>query len=155
MTLYKFLAGLLFITISTNSFCQGQKVFKTILASKKVGKVYKAATINDTTWRTYLGVIKDEKKKDKYYVIREFDKIRASSTWHGHSTIYFFNSEKKRVALVYVAMPDNLPYKLEHNIFYFKFIDNGVTKYYKTTMKIPLPKMFCSRQNECDEITFD
>ena len=155
MTLYKFLAGFFFVHLSSNSFCQEQKIFRRILTSKEVGKIYKSATINDTTWRIYLGALQDKNKKDKYYVIREFNKIRASSTWHGHSTIYFFNLEKKRAALVYVDMPDNLPFKLAHNTFYFKFMENGVVKDYKMAIQTPLPKFFCSRKNVCDEITFD
>ncbi|MES2430549.1 MAG: hypothetical protein V4556_06395 [Bacteroidota bacterium] len=152
MASIKALVTVFFISISINSYSQNIKPFKNILNAKRINKAYKTSSFNDTTWRTYLGILKDNKRKSKYYVIKEFNKIRAGSTWHGHSSIYFFDMKRKLAAFVYVPMPDNLPYKLYKNNFYFKYIERGKVKEFKSQMFTPLPKMFCSRINECDEI---
>jgi hypothetical protein len=155
MTCYKFFAGVFLIAIPAIGYCQETPAFESILTAKKIGKVYRIASVNDTTWLTYLGKLKGIRMKDKYYVIKEFFKVRAASTWHGHSTIYFYGLNKKRKALVHVSMPDNLPYKLKNNVFYFRYIENGMPNIYTMKMHLPLPKMFCSRKNDCYDITFE
>lgn len=152
MTPCKFLIIIVFLVLSANSFCQALQNFKTILTDKKIGKVFKTASYNDTTWRIYLGVLQDNSKKDKYYVIREFNKIRAASTWHGHSTVYFFDLRKKGYALVYVGMPEDLPNKLNNNTFYFEYLKDGKKKYSQSKIEVPLPKIFCSQPSGCNEI---
>jgi hypothetical protein len=154
MTLRNFWIGLFCILVPMCSFCQKQQAFKRIISFGIAGKVYTTSSFYDTTRQTYLGILRGRQKDEKIYVIREFRKTRAALNWHGHSTIYFFDLKKKCIAFVYLGMPDNLPYKLDHNIFYFKFIEDGITKTYQMKMEIPLPKIFCSRQNGCDEILF-
>ena len=137
-----------------NSYAQRELDFKKILSFKKIDSVFATNSNYDSSWSIYLGALKDKNKKDKYFVIRKFDKTKAAATWHGHSTIYFFGLDKKLKALVNLSMPDNLPYKLENNFFYFKYLQDGILKIFKSKMEIPLLKVFCSSDNECDLIDF-
>jgi hypothetical protein len=155
MTPCKFITAVFCLVLPASSFCQERTDFKYILASKKIGKVYKKGSIEDTTWRTYLGALQDNNNKDTYFVIREFFKIKAASNWHGNSIVYFFDKNMKQIASVHVAMPEDLPYKLYRNKFYFKFDENGIIKHDSTVMQLPLPKVFCSGRHGCEEIFFD
>ncbi len=155
MILYKLIAGFIFLTFTSNCFSQEKYSYKAILTYKKIGKTFINRSINDTTWRTYLGTISDSKGKAKYYVIKEFNKIRAAATWHGHSNIFFFDRQNKLAARIDVSMPYNLPYNLNNNVFFFKYTEKGEAKVFKMKVGIPLPKTFCTRPDWCDLIIYE
>jgi hypothetical protein len=149
------LIPLIFLLIPIASFCQpDEKEFKAILTLQKIGKAYRSGSPIDTAWRTYLGVITDSNNRVKYHVVKEFYKLQAGSTWHGHSSIYFFDVKKKLKATYDAGMPADLPFKIVHNTFYFHYDDNGLIKTYTQHVMIPLEKWFCTAPSGCDVINF-
>jgi hypothetical protein len=155
MQLSKLIILILLLNTTNKSYSKKNYSFKKIIHSNIIGKVFINKSNEDTCWRTYLGKIYDKKKKVKYYVIKEFSKNKAASTWHGHSNIYIFGLSKILFASINVGMPDNLPYKYYNNTFYFHYKENNVLKIYKTKIETPIPKIFCCEPSGCDAIIFE
>jgi len=133
----------------------GQKKYSlnAILSIKAINKTFVSKSKDDTTWRTYLGSIKDDKHRTIYYIIKEFNKIQAAVTWHGHSNVYFFNAYKKVVARVDVGLPENLPVQLENNTIYFPD-DKNTGQVSGVKISRSLPKAICIRPDWCEEVIF-
>ena len=149
------LISFIFLLIPIVSFCQpDEKEYKTVLTLQKIGKTYRTAFKTDTFWKTYLGVITDPNNRVKYHIVKEFSKNQAASTWHGHSMILFFDVHKKLKATYDAGMPDDLPFKLVYNTFYFHYDDKGAIKTYTQQVKVPLEKWFCTAPSGCDVINF-
>ena len=124
-----------------------------LLHIKAINKTFVIKSKDDTTWRTYLGNITDNKHRTIYYVIKEFTKVQAAATWHGHSTVYFFNEYKKLEARCDVVFPENLPVRLQNDSIYFPD-DKNTDKIYGVKISRPLPKFICIRPGWCDEVIF-
>ena len=149
------LIPLLFLLLPMVSFGQPEdKDYKKILTLQKIGKTYRVASKKDTAWQTYMGVITDSNNRVKYHIVKEFIKVQVASTWHGYSTIFFFDVHKKLKATYDAGMPDDLPFKLVHNTFYFHYDDKGAIKTYTQKVKVPLEKWFCTAPSGCDVINF-
>ncbi len=101
---------------------------------------------------TYLGRVLNSGGKTKYYVVKEFYKVKAAVVYHGHSRILIFNPSKKLIAQAIVNMPNELPYRLKNNTLYFNYIEKGVSKNYKKSFNI-LTKMICVEPGVCYDIT--
>jgi hypothetical protein len=146
----------LFILFCCPLRSDGQKMhsFKEILSVKTINKTFVNQSKEDTTWRTYLGKITDSKYRTIYYVISEFNKIKAAVTWHGHSNVYFFNRKEKFVARFDMELPENLPIRLQKNTLYFKDKGNA-GKIHGVKITSPLQKFICVGPNECGEAIFE
>jgi hypothetical protein len=125
--------------------------FRSILNTRAANKTFVSKSRSDTTRRTYLGKITGRDHRTIYYVIKEFNKIKAASTWHGHSNIYFFNAGYRLVASVDVGSPEDLPVRLKNNTLYFHD-DNSPDKLHGVKITNRLPKFICIRPNDCEEV---
>jgi hypothetical protein len=153
MKLSDYLLSIIVFFLSIKCDGQRQYSFKTILNLKAVNKTFVSTSGKDTTWRTYLGKITDSNQRPLYYVIKEFNKTKAAVTWHGHSNVYFFNTQNDLIARFDVALPENLPVKIQDNIMYFPDEKNA-NKFYEVKIKQMLPKILCIRPDWCDEVIF-
>jgi hypothetical protein len=143
---------LLFIPIISDG--QQQKYScMALLHIKAINKTFVLKSKDDTTWRTYLGNITDNKHRTIYYVIKEFTKVQAAATWHGHSNVYFFNENRKLVARFDVVFPEDLPVRLQNDSLYFSD-DKKTDKIYGVKISRPLPRIICIRPGWCDELIF-
>jgi hypothetical protein len=62
---------------------------------------------------------------------------------HGNSWLRFFNTKGKLMGAYNIGMPNELPYKLQHNNLYFRLDKRGgVSKTVLITDK--LPKLLCA-----------
>lgn len=141
-----------FLSISSILFCQSLQNFTDVLDKKIVGKVFTKRVGQDISQRTFLGTIKDRNGKIKYYVVKEFLRIKAAVVYHGHSSILFFSPQKKLALRAILSMPDELPFKLQKNSLYFKYKVDGLTKIF-TQPTNPLPRMICVEPTSCYDVS--
>ena len=142
----------LFITLSANSFCQSLDNFNDVLKERKTGKVIRKRSGEDISERTFLGVVKNNQGKVKYYVVKEFLRVKAAVVYHGHSTILFFNNKKQLVSQSILSLPSELPFKLIKNSLYFKYSENGSKKIYVQDIST-LPRMICVEPKSCYDVS--
>jgi hypothetical protein len=154
MKYYKLIIILLIFFVTINTYGQKYYSFKTLLKYQATGKTFINKSYYDTTWRTYLGKIKDTKTKNYYYVLKEFSKVRAAATWHGHSNLYIYSKQKKLIATIDMGMPYYLPFKLHANNLYFNYTQNRTTKFFKIPIPFILPKIICFGSFGCNDVQF-
>lgn len=144
----------LFTSLLATSTIYGQKYhsFKSLLSNPRVGKVSIHESYNDTTWQTYLGKITSNNKDKFYYVFKEFKKVRAAATWHGHSNLYIFTEQKRLYAIINVEMPHNLPFRLSNNKLSFKYSQNGATQLIISKVPYNLPPVICFGPVGCYDV---
>lgn len=153
MTLHKYLLALTVFFFPIITKAQQKYSFKKILEMKAVNKTFVNKSKEDTTWRTYLGSLKNDKNETLFFVIKEFDKIKAASTWHGHSNVYFFNRKGKIIARLDVALPENLPLRIQKDILYFP--DDKISgTVHAVKIGRSLPPDICLKPDWCDEVIF-
>jgi hypothetical protein len=93
------------------------------LVQQNIGKNIFQKTVNGDLTSTYLGEIRNENGAVKFYVVREFSRIKAAIVYHGNSRLIFYNVAKKFKAQYQFDMPDELPFKLKSNRLYFRDSD--------------------------------
>ena len=138
--------------VSATTFCQSLDCFKDVLDKQKIGKVFTKRAGKDISQRTFLGTIKNGNGKTKYYVVKEFLRIKAAVVYHGHSRILFFGPKKELVLQSILSMPYELPFKLSKNSLYFKYKVNNLTKTFILSIN-PVPKMICVDPKSCYDVT--
>ena len=143
---------LLFVFFYTNSFCQSLENFNDVLVAKKIGKVVVKKVKQDISERTYLGSIKDNTGNVKYYVVKEFLRVKAAIVYHGHSRILFFNPPKKLELEAILSMPYELPFKLKNNSLHFNYSKNKKKKIHIEDVAT-LNKMLCVEPKSCYDIS--
>ena len=136
----------------TNSFCQSLEDFDDVLKAKKTEKLFIKKVKQDISERTFLGSIKDKEGNIKYYVVKEFLRVKAAVVYHGHSRILFFNPHKKLVLESILSMPYELPFKLKNNSLYFRYSKNNKKKIHIEDISI-LKKMLCVEPKSCYDIS--
>ena len=147
-------AFILFVSILSWSKSYSQINVRFNPTFSQIGKVRTERHKTDTAWRTFTGTFYDQKRKINLFVISEFEKGQAALTWHGHSRIYFFTKNKKLFASVDVGMPEELPFKLTNNTFYFHGAKKDRQKLYKNTLETLLP-VFCTDISGCNDVVFE
>ena len=75
--------------------------------------------------------------------------MRASSTWHGHSNVFLVNKAGDIVFTILIGMPDELPFRLKNNEFYFK--DNK--RIIKAPFKLVAKSLYCIDSTRCYEVS--
>lgn len=149
MKLVRSILLLIAIVASTIS-CLGQiNTFSDILAKPVVNKTLIKKDTAIESKRTFLGVIKDSKRRTVFYVAKEFYTVRAAIVRHGHSRIIFFDRQKKLIASYWID--SQLPYSLVDNTLYFKYENSNSTKklVYKEHIGPILPDHICVKINDC------
>lgn len=136
---------ILLIVFSIKANGQPANNFKGLLFEKNLGKTFTTKIGKDIMQRTYLGKIQTKSEGTKYFVIREFYRVQAAIVYHGHSRLIFCDSNKKYIAHYRVDMPDQLPFKLKQNVFYFNYKDNGISTKSKFEIYDTLPEFMCLR----------
>jgi hypothetical protein len=142
-----FLFTLLFAPLL--SLGQVARELKSAINSNKVGKTINRKSKENESELTFLGTVNTDYGKTKYYVLKEFLNVRAASTWHGHSSIYFIDLQFKKSIRYDLGMPRNLPYKLSHDRLLFKYKDNAMVKNYWQDLKPRLISDICVAPSEC------
>ena len=69
----------------------------------------------------YLGVITDDKADTLYYIVTEYKELKLALTTRGSIFLYYFSYDKQ---FYKQYEPDDLPFKLENNKFYFNQVDS-------------------------------
>lgn len=132
---------------------QPSNSFKDLLHEKNLGKTFTTKIGKDILQRTYLGKIQIRSKGTSYFAVKEFYRVKAAIVYHGHSRLIFCDSNKKYIAQYRLNMPDQLPYKLKRNIFYFSYKDNGILTKSEFEIYGELPEFMCLRPaNFCFQI---
>ena len=143
---------LLFVFFYTNSFSQSLEDFNDVLAAGKIGKVVTKKVKQDISERTFMGSIRNSKGAVKYYVVKEFLRVKAAVVYHGHSRILFFDHRRKLVMEAILSMPDELPFKLKANFLYFRYSEkNGKKIHIENVTK--LRSMLCVAPASCYDIS--
>ena len=146
---------LLFICFSFTIITRGQSsnYFENILTQRNLGKTITKRIGNDISQRTYLGTIRTKSGEIKYFVLKEFYRVKAAVVYHGHSRLIFCSPNKKIFAQYILDLPDQLPYKLQQNILYFAHKENGILQRSQFELYDSLPKFMCfAPKNYCYEI---
>lgn len=107
---------------------------------KNIGKEIFQKTEHGDTRSTYLGRITDKNRKNLFYVVKEFSRIKADRVYHGNSWLIFYNSNKKFKARYHFGMSNELPFKLNTNILYFYDMDEKPVKVLKLKINSRLPR---------------
>ena len=143
----------LLIAFSINLNGQPSNNFKSLISKGYIGKTFTKKIGKDILQRTYLGKIQGKSGRTKYFAIKEFYRVKAAIVYHGHSRLIFCDSNKKYIAQYRLDMPDQLPYKLKQNVFYFNYKDNGISTKSKFEIYDTLPDFICLRpKNFCYQI---
>ena len=142
----------LFVFFYASSFCQSLDNFNDVLAAKRIGKTVVKKVKQDISERTFLGSIKDNKGNVRYYVVKEFLRVKAAVVYHGHSRILFFSPRKKLLLQAILSMPDELPYKLKNNALYFRYPENNKKKIHIEEVS-SLKSMLCVEPGSCYDVS--
>lgn len=151
---FKLIIASFIFFVTVNAYGQKYQSFKTLLKYQVAEKTFINKSYYDTTWRTYLGKITDPNTNKYHYVVKEFKKVRAAATWHGHSNLYLFSNHKKLIAIIDMGMPYYLPFKLQANNFSFNYSENGRNKLFKIPAPFVLPKIICFGSFGCNDVQF-
>lgn len=143
---------ILFVVLSVSLVCQPLENFDDVLSAQKNGKTFTKKVKHDISEQTFLGSVHDNKGNIKYYVVKEFLRVKAAIVYHGHSSILFFSPQKKIVAKTILSMPYELPFKLKNNCLYFTYLENGVKKKFIANID-SLSKMLCVAPKSCYDIS--
>jgi len=113
--------SIILVLLISSAWCFGQSIDdpNIDLAQKNIGKNIFQKIKNGDLRSIYLGKITDKNRKVKFYVVKEFSRIKAAMVYHGHSRLIFYNADKKFKAQYQFDMPDELPVKLKANTLYF------------------------------------
>ena len=76
-------------------FCQSLDNFNDVLKEKKVGKVIRKKSGQNISERPFLGIIKNNQGKLKYYVVKEFLKVKAAIVIMGIAEFYSSMNKKR------------------------------------------------------------
>jgi len=122
------------------------------LLGKTITKKSKDGTISEIT---FLGIVKNSYGETIYYIVKAFYKIPAARVYHGQSRIFFFDINKNYFGGYWVDMPQQLPYKLENNILYFR-CENLKNKLQTSQIQIgkTLPKWLCPAPDDCFQLQY-
>jgi hypothetical protein len=142
-----FLLLLIFVSVSVAG--QVPKEYKRIILDNKINKKVTIKNKESESDITFLGVVNTDNGTKKYYVLKEFTAVRAASTWHGHSSVYFVDTKFQKSIRYDLAMPENLPYKLSHDKLLFNYKDCSLTKEYSQDLKLKLPSHICVAPLDC------
>jgi hypothetical protein len=130
-------SAIILLLLLSSTLCFAQNV---IFIKKNIGKEMLKKTENVDTKSTYLGKITDKNRKNRFYVVKEFSRIKAAIVYHGNSWLIFYNPNKKFKARYHFCMPDELPFKLNNNTLYFYDTNEEPVKVLTLKINSQLPK---------------
>jgi len=126
--------------------------FSDVLNTRVKGKAIIKKVGLDISERTYLGNIKDKNGHIKFYVVKEFLRVKAAVVYHGHSSILFFTKDHVLNRRSVLSLPAELPFKLENNMLFFKYRSGSQPKTFKVLLE-PLPRMICVEPRSCYDVS--
>lgn len=130
-------SAIILLLLLSSTLCFAQNV---IFIEKNIGKEIFQKTENGDTRSTYLGKITDKNKRNRFYVVKEFSRIKAAMVYHGNSWLIFYSPNKKFKARYHFSMPNELPFKLNNNTLYFYDTDEKPVKVLTLKINSQLPK---------------
>ena len=134
--------SIILLLLISSTWCLGQSIDDSNinLTQKNIGKNILQSTKESDLRSTYLGKITDKDGKVKFYVVKEFSRIKAAIIYHGNSRLIFYNADKKFKAQYHFDMPDELPVKLNANTLYFIDKDQKPAKTLTLSINGQLPE---------------
>ncbi|RLJ80735.1 hypothetical protein BCL90_1534 [Pedobacter alluvionis] len=130
-------SAIILLLLLSSTLCFAKNV---IFIEKNIGKEIFQKTENGDTRSTYLGKITDKNQKNRFYVVKEFSRIKAAMVYHGNSWLIFYSPNKKFKARYHFDMPNELPFKLTTNTLYFYDTDEKPVKVLAFKINSRLPK---------------
>lgn len=134
--LLRYSATILLLLLSS-TLCFAQNV---MFIEKNIGKEIFQKTEHGDTRSTYLGKITDKNRKNLFYVVKEFRRIKAAMVYHGNSWLIFYSPSKKIKARYHFGMSNELPFKLNTNTLYFYNTDEKPVKVLTLKINSRLPR---------------
>ena len=125
------------LLLLSSTLCFAQNV---LFIEKNIGKEIFQKTEHGDIRSTYLGKITDKNRKNLFYVVKEFSRIRAAKVYHGNSWLIFYSSNKKFKARYHFGMSNELPFKLNTNTLYFYDTDEKPFKVLTFKINSQLPR---------------
>jgi hypothetical protein len=91
----------------------------------------------------YLGEI--HLKDSLFYIITSFKRVKAAIDYHGHSSIYILDRNKKIIKEYVLDLPEQLPFKIEDNNLCFKYLDEKTktNKIFIYKFENKIPELLC------------
>ena len=145
----------LLLVVVSSSRGQGMETVYAALKGKKAGRPVRQHHAYRISTATYLGNVTGNDNRVIYFIVKEFYEIHASSTYHGHSRILFFDAGHKFVTKVNVDVPEELPFKLQSNVLYFRYTDRGKIKIKQEKLGRTLPAWIFPIPHGCFELGAD
>jgi len=138
------------ILLSTKLF--GQSDFGKYIVADSLKKTHRVKNQYGYQEINYLGTIKKSTGDTLYFVFGVYSAVQAAIQIHGHSNIIYLNKKLKEIKSYDVGLPDQLPYKLNNNTLYFKYIDEKTNKkqIFKNKVGTTLPKIMCVSPTYCE-----
>ncbi len=130
------------LSLISSTWCLSQSIASSNidLTQKNIGKNILQKTKDGDLKSTYLGKIIDKNGKVRFYVVKEFSRIKAAMVYHGNSWLIFYSPNKKLKARYHFDMPNELPFKLNNNTLYFYDTDEKPVKVLTLKINSQLPK---------------
>jgi hypothetical protein len=116
--------------------------------------INKKQTIQTTEGKkelVYLGKIKNDKGKILYHIIAMYSEVQAAIVIHGHSNVLYLDEKKFLKRQFELSVPDELPYKLVNNTFYFLYYNNKTKRkeQFHNHVGTDIPKLLCVKADDC------
>lgn len=130
----------------------GQSEYSKYIVADSLKKAQLIKTKTGDEKINYLGVIKKTTGDTLYYIVTVFSRVKAAQVMHGHSNIIYIGKDLKEKKRYDIGLPEELPYKLDNNTLYFKYVDETTNKkkIFKNKVGTTLPKIMCVGPDNCN-----
>jgi hypothetical protein len=142
---------ILIVTILLSSKLFGQSEYSKYIVVDSLKKTQIIKTKTGDEKINYLGVIKKTNGDTLYYIVTVFSRVKAAQVMHGHSNIIYIGKDFKEKKRYDIGLPEELPYKLDNNTLYFKYLEETTNKkkIFKNKVGTALPKIMCVGPDNC------
>ena len=143
---------LIVVVIFCTTQLVGQSEYSKYIVVDSLKKTHKIKNPHGYEEINYLGTIKKSTGDTLYFVFGVYSAVKAAIQIHGHSNIIYLNKKFKEIKSYDVGLPDQLPYKLNNNTLYFKYLDatTNKKKIFKNKVGTSLPKLMCVGPDNCN-----
>lgn len=130
----------------------GQSEYSKYIVADSLKKTQLVKTKTGDEKINYLGVIKKANGDTLYYIVTVFSRVKAARVMHGHSNIIYIGKDLKEKTRYDIGLPEELPYKLDNNTLYFKYLDDATNKkkIFKNKVGTSPPKIMCVGPDNCN-----
>lgn len=99
----------------------------------------------------YIGAFKDQQHIVKYHILSVFRNVQAAIEMHGHTEVIFLDKNLKLIKQIELALPEELPFKLEENKLHFHYTDDNshIQKVFEFDLDGKIPESLCVSPSVC------